>query len=381
VTVCMTNSQCTWRDNNPNNKQWDLPNLKQSQPDTVRTVLQLLDRDLQTVLAETTLLLKRDAPWGRQHQSADHEWHMPALDDARLFLHHDQIFVSYREGPGFGYETQVLNPIHFVFLDKKGGDDKDDVKSRSRKLSATLLASETTSFCCGRNMALMGHHVDNNNQDLYALTWVDPVTVIRVDTTPLVEKNKSPKQKPKRRLLTDINNNNGEGNDVETMIHQRPRRQLKEEATTKKQHKSHIHGTNAFMVPLPNGNDYLGVAHFHRPNDRKPNQYARFGHHYTHAFYTVSRDDNGNWKLSGLSPEFVLPSAVEHQKDDAEIIQFVSGLEVWGGDQVLLAYGINDCEAALTTINLTTVTGLLRAVDGGKQVVDFMQPLRSSSKK
>ena len=366
----MTNSQCTWKDDrNKNNPQWDLPNLQQSQPDTVRTVLQLLGGDLATVLAETTLLLKRDAPWGRKHKEPDNELHMPALDDARLFLHDQQIQVSYREGPGFGYETQVLNPIHFEF--------------NKSKLSATLRASETTSFCCGRNMALMGHGAaahDNNSEDLYALTWVDPVTVIRVDTTPLVQKKKPPKQKPKRRLLTD---NDREGNEAEATTHQRQRRKLKEEAT-EKQHKSHIHGTNAFMVPLQNGRgDYLGVAHFHRPNDRKPNKFARFGHHYTHAFYTVSRDGSGdsesNWKLSGLSPEFVLPSAVAQQKDDAEIIQFISGLEVLG-DQVILAYGINDCEAALTTIDLSTVTGLLRDVDGSKQVVDFMQPLRRSKK-
>ena len=131
--------------------------------------------------------------------------------------------------------------------------------------------------------------------------------------------------------------------------------------------------------------EYLGVAHFHRPNDRKPNPYARFGHHYTHAFYRVERQpqsdqsDGANknqWHLTGLSPEFVLPSAVSAHRDDAEIIQFVSGLELLGdGKTVVLAYGINDCEAALTTLSLPVVLGMLRNIKKGTQVVDYMQPL------
>ena len=141
------------------------------------------------------------------------------------------------------------------------------------------------------------------------------------------------------------------------------------------------------MLPLPTTTtsgkmEYLGVAHFHRPNDRKPNPYARFGHHYTHAFYRVERQpqsDGANknqWHLTGLSPEFVLPSAVSAHRDDAEIIQFVSGLELLGdGKTVVLAYGINDCEAALTTLSLPVVLGMLRNIKKGTQVVDYMQPL------
>ena len=133
------------------------------------------------------------------------------------------------------------------------------------------------------------------------------------------------------------------------------------------------------MVPLPNDRsgklEYLGVAHFHRPNDRKPNQYARFGHHYTHAFYRVERQSDGaHWHLTGLSPEFVLPSAVAAQRHDAEVIQFVSGLEL-DGTTIVLAYGINDCEAALTTLNLETVLAMLRDIRVGTQVVDYMEPL------
>jgi hypothetical protein len=288
-------------------------------------------------------------------------YHIPALDDARLFVYKEQVYVSYREGPGFGYETQVLNPIHWTF-----GNQKES-SSSSSSLHVEIWASESSSFCCGRNMALLEDFLDTSNRqppnhhpqtsDLYALTWVDPVTVEKVDTTP----------NEQRKMTT-------------TKQQQRPIPKRRLAAATTTVHKSHIHGTNAFMVPVPDAPGvYLGVAHFHRPNDRRPNEYARFGHHYTHAFYTVKPGVSSS-TLVALSPEFVLPSF--HKPDDAEIIQFVSGLEIIhvpGNDDdettpvVILAYGINDCEAAITTIDWKAVQTFLQPVAPGKQVVDFMK--------
>jgi hypothetical protein len=78
-----------------------------------------------------------------------------------------------------------------------------------------------------------------------------------------------------------------------------------------------------------------------------------------------------------LSAEFVLPSPIH--ADDAEIIQFLSGLEINEDRQeVVLAYGINDCEAAITTVDLATVTSMLRPVPDRKQVVDYMRPLQTA---
>lgn len=432
VTVCMTNSQCTWKDQETKDTiiYYDLPNLQQSQPDTVRTVLQLLDESFQK-LTEATVWLHRDAPWGKlpkiplppPHQS-NRPYHLPALDDARLFLHRQQIYVSYREGPGFGYESQVLNPIHFQYYDNN--NNNNHIKnSKDIKWTATIVASETSTFCCGRNMALMPDFVpanslnpQNDYSPLHALTWVDPVTVIQVDTTPvsLQPPPKARKQKTwstrRRRLVASSSSSsttattaaanptkNAPESTTETVFRrepqqaERPQTQRRLAAAVKNKHKSHIHGTNAFMVPLPSATnvhaaaprEFLGVAHFHRPNDRKPNSYARFGHHYTHAFYTVSpmasadssdSASSPSFRLTGLSPEFVLPAV--HQPDDAEMIQFVSGLEYNPAtQQIILAYGINDCEGAVTTLDLDVVRNLLRpVVETGQQVVDFMRPLQ-----
>ena len=215
----------------------------------------------------------------------------------------------------------------------------------------------------------------DNQEPLQAVTWVDPMTVETVDTTPHQQQQQQQQQSPNvpRRLSNALPNDKN--------------KKKKKKAATEK---SHVHGTNAFMVYLPDRNEYLGVAHFHRPPDREANPYARFGHHYTHAFYTISATPPH--RLATLSPEFVVPS-VWHPTN-AEVIQFASGLEYHAAQQELvLAYGINDCEAAVTRLDYRTVVDQwLRPVpqppDGPQaeeeedasvpQVVDFMKPLQRS---
>lgn len=315
ATACMTNSQCNWKDTPQQIKDYRLSTKEE--PDTVQTVLLFLDEHY-TRIGQFTIELVRDAKWGRRVKAETDERgnfkrKVVAFDDARLFLHQGKVWISYREGKGFGYESQVLNPLHIGERD------------------VTVKASETASFCCGRNMALM-ENVENKNE-LLSLTWVDPVSVITVDT-----------------------------NSISSGSH---RRNLKEQTR-----KSHIHGTNAFMVSLPETNEFIGMAHFHRPNDRNKNEYARFGHHYTHALFTISAQ--APFHLTSITQEFILPSF--HLPSDGEIIQFASGLER-KADKLVIAYGINDCEAAVAEIDLTTIRSMLRPTEKGKEVIDLMKAL------
>ena len=381
VTVCMTNSQCTWNDMESDPELHDLPDRNQKQPNTVRTVLQVLDFHFQNIM-ETTIYLERDASWGKKIKGIDDPasseyTYLPALDDARLFVYDSKLFVSYREGPGFGYDVQVLNPIHISIETEMVATHNHTRVTIFHTVAAVIKASESSSFCCGRNMALMPDYYLYNpaNPKLHALTWVDPVTVEEVDTTPIHQRQ----PQKHRRLLLDATN------DTYNQFHQPENYRRLKEVT----HKSHIHGTNAFMVPItttgtshqPSSEPmvFLGIAHFHRPNDRKPNEYARFGHHYTHAFYTISANSNedglASFHLTGLSPEFVIRSI--HVPDDAEIIQFISGLEYDPStNQIILSYGINDCEGAMRRMDYSMVQKLLRPIAQGKQVVDFMLPLK-----
>jgi hypothetical protein len=304
----------------------------------------VLDRNFAT-LKEATIYTRIDAQFGRippKNQTKSFK-----LDDARLFTYKGQIWVSYREGKQFGYDKQVLNKLHFEFTD--GSSDgaavtkglrttKGSNNNNNKRIAVTLLASETETLCCGRNMAL----IDNvHTGKLQALTWVDPVTVVDVDTSKTDGVPKEPEKKTEK-------------------IKPKP---------------NAIHGTNGFMVHLPDTGEYLGIGHYHRPNDRKANEYARFGHHYTHTFFTIT--DQPPHRLKRLSPELVISSYTYPR--DAEIIQFWSGLELstgWDGEEgalLALAYGINDCEGAAIHLDRSYVEQLLRDVPEGKQVSDFMK--------
>jgi hypothetical protein len=318
ATLCMTNSQCQFKDTSEEIEKFKLSTKEK--PNTLRTVLLLLNERFE-VIRQSTIMFQRDALWGKRKLKPVMEGNkkfatqIRPLDDARLFVYQRKIWISFRDGPAFGYDKQVLNPLHFF---------KDRVSIR---------ASETLSFCCGRNMALM----TLSDHTLQALTWVDPVTVMDVHTV-------SNPNAQSRRLVGDI---------------------------SQPQKKSDIHGTNAFMVPFGE-DELLGMAHFHRPSDRKENEYARFGHHYTHAFYTITTETP--YRLNRISPEFVLPSY--RHPDDAEVIQFVSGLEVHG-DDVVIAWGINDCEGAAGKLDVTFVQDFLRNVPEGNEVADLMMAMKN----
>ena len=215
--------------------------------------------------------------------------------------------------------------------------------------------------------------IDNVHTDsLNALTWVDPVTVETVELKNTQSTGRRLQDEP-----TDGGNVDTKDDSLASLPQHRRRRlqgdtPLRRRLANKKEKPSDFHGTNGFMVYLPKDQEYLGIGHFHRPPGRAANDYARFGHHYTHAFYTIS--DKPPFHLKRLSPELLLPS--KEFKDDAEIIQFWSGLERVDDDTLALAYGINDCEGAATFLELSTVEALLREVPQGKEVVDLMMPLK-----
>lgn len=496
ATICMTNSQCSWKETLEEKKHYKI-SPTQTEPSTIRTVLLVLNNNFET-LAETTIVTRMDGPFGRKNPKAKvlssstttndgdgkkektvtYQKQTFALDDARLFTYRGKIWVSYREGKNFGYDKQVLNPLHFYFSDtttKKDTSDTANAKEGTKKLHVELFASETETLCCGRNMALIDtpYEDDNDNMPLQALTWVDPITVVNVDMKQTNQKD-TPQIMRQRRLLQrqeeedddDVEENHHHHHhshdlfekykkesirlqttkqqfhdedtlrttmtkptDTEmasshtsadttttTKTHRRRRRRrLGEEqnggrTTTEKKKKSDFHGTNGSMVHVPFTNEYLGIGHFHRPPGREQNDYARFGHHYTHAFFTIP--DRPPYYLKRISAELLLPSIF--QPHDGEIIQFWSGLELihandandnhiiyensnngnggggGGGGQrgqqqhneeydgndamLALAYGINDCEGAATYVEWSTINSLLQDVPEGKEVVDLLQP-------
>lgn len=194
-------------------------------------------------LAQTTLLLERDVTYGSRPKNAIKVEKSDTglfarvyqeFDDARLFFHLGRVWVLYRNGPLFGYESQLHNPIHFEEIIS---EDNAAKKTDGVKFVAYVKASETVVVGGGRNIALISEEPigQDDNGDvrwvsrptLKALTWVDPVTV--VDDIYLHGLDELFK---KRRLQEDIKPL------IESHHDTRHRR------LGSKPPKSHIHGTN-----------------------------------------------------------------------------------------------------------------------------------------
>lgn len=157
----------------------------------------------------------------------------------------------------------------------------------------------------------------------------------------------------------------------------------------------------------------LGVGHLHRGDGSKNHlgchlgqcksrfwhkgdghhamQPFQFGYLYTHFFYTLHEvmrrgiepahlmarffvsltssvplaEQRAPHRLTATSGEFCLGSAQDAA--DCESTQFVSGLEHYGaasGGKLLLAFGVNDCEAKAGVVDLGRVGKMLRALPG-----------------
>lgn len=357
-------------------------------------------------LAQTTLLLERDAKYGTSRKKA-----LPPqkttdsgsgfarmhqeFDDPRLFFHLGRVWVLYRNGPLFGYTDQIHNPIHFEKVVSSSSEES------TQQFVAYVKASETVWVGGGRNIALISEEPIGKNENgevewvsspsLKALTWVDPVTVKDdIDLRGVDAKLSS------RRLLEEVGNENESKREEDVipsanLFPSEYHRTSQHRRLGSKPTKSNVHGTNGYMVPLTSTGELLGIAHFHRPENRKSSDFALHGHHYTHAFFTIARQapgENANdiissrsFKLKRLSNEFVfransIPAGETQSPVDGDIIQFASGLDVVKSDvdgQLIISYGINDCEGAVFTLSMQKVQQMLIEVGSGQEVVDLME--------
>jgi len=344
VTV-FGNGQCAWKMTKEQREHYDFSPMQKAP--SYRTVLAIHDKDFDITISQSTLLLEQDAEWGTtrphqrvkmQNEGSAYTRSIQQFDDPRFFFHAGSLWILYRNGPKFGYEDQIHNRVYF----EKNQDDTGFV--------AFIKASETIKLCCGRNIALINEPKETEDimqSPLKALTWVDPVTVVDVDLSILATATTPARH---RRVLGNLP-------------------------------KSNIHGTNGYMVPLESTNEWLGIAHFHRPeNSRDTSDYALHGHHYTHAFFTIQTTNNQNeFRLKRISNEFVFaaisPPSIE---PDADIIQFASGIDRVGSDldgTLIISYGINDCEGAVFTIFMKEVQSLLLEVNENEEVLHLMRTI------
>ena len=241
-------------------------------------------------------------------------------DDARLILHNGDddggfsLWMNYKR-----YDLPKNGPLAFASQLKLEYDN-------NKKFQVTTMPGKdedaAIKLCCGRNFAvvpppqtkpLSGH----SDGKLSFLTSPDPVWVQEVDT--------------------NIN--------FRRISHQladppRPQRKHHQSFTPS------FHGTSSTLLYLPNTKEYLGIGHILREAG-----YSGVGHHYTHAFFTIS--DTAPYTIIRLSGEFVFES--KYAKGDADSIQFSTGLKwvptIYQDEgrrtAIAIGYGIMDCESSV----------------------------------
>jgi hypothetical protein len=134
-----------------------------------------------------------------------------------------------------------------------------------------------------------------------------------------------------------------------------------------------ISGTTSLVRVHARGREaLLGIGHLHHA--REPNRtlgilkdlaqirqgIAYFGSHYMHFFYLLEPEPPH--ALVAHSSEWCLPHSEAVRS--CEVVQFVSGLELAHGDaELILMYGVNDCEAKVARLQLETALGTLEWLD------------------
>lgn len=113
---------------------------------------------------------------------------------------------------------------------------------------------------------------------------------------------------------------------------------------------------------LPELDAYLGLGHMHLGTGCRSCQNRKRGPKYGHTYvsYFVLFDRGEPWSMRHFSPPFCIPSAANATR--CETIQFLTSI-VREGDDLLVTYGINDCEAAMVRVPIAQVLKFTRGED------------------
>jgi len=105
---------------------------------------------------------------------------------------------------------------------------------------------------------------------------------------------------------------------------------------------------------LPEEGAYLCVVHTYEQGATE-DESTFWRHHYYHRFVLIN--DDSHHGVLRASPPMCFSSAVK--ESSCETVQFVMSIARDGGD-LLISYGINDCEAAIVRVPLSAVLAFLR---------------------
>lgn len=129
---------------------------------------------------------------------------------------------------------------------------------------------------------------------------------------------------------------------------------------------------NINPVKLEDGSAYLGVAHEHA---EKHGTFAKWGSRYYHYF--VLMDATFPFTVKRISPRFCIPAI--GNTSSCEIIQFVMAV-VQQSEDLLITYGIQDCESAVVRVKLAEVLNFIGKNERSAKLQSAAQPLEAVEK-
>eukprot|EP00746_Dinoflagellata_sp_MGD_P134815 gnl/MRDRNA2_/MRDRNA2_68704_c0_seq2.p1 gnl/MRDRNA2_/MRDRNA2_68704_c0~~gnl/MRDRNA2_/MRDRNA2_68704_c0_seq2.p1 ORF type:complete len:204 (+),score=36.19 gnl/MRDRNA2_/MRDRNA2_68704_c0_seq2:697-1308(+) len=130
---------------------------------------------------------------------------------------------------------------------------------------------------------------------------------------------------------------------------------------------------NANMLPLQDGSgEFLGMMHMH--TDPTFTSYGwsgsnsfLFGSGYTQRFFKLSAKPP--FLIKAVGEQFCL----KREDGKCESVQMVMSMMLTSKDEILVSYGVNDCEARFASFSLSRILEQLSPVPDGGRAADVMQ--------
>eukprot|EP00746_Dinoflagellata_sp_MGD_P134814 gnl/MRDRNA2_/MRDRNA2_68704_c0_seq1.p1 gnl/MRDRNA2_/MRDRNA2_68704_c0~~gnl/MRDRNA2_/MRDRNA2_68704_c0_seq1.p1 ORF type:complete len:198 (+),score=36.14 gnl/MRDRNA2_/MRDRNA2_68704_c0_seq1:697-1290(+) len=130
---------------------------------------------------------------------------------------------------------------------------------------------------------------------------------------------------------------------------------------------------SANMLPLQDGSgEFLGMMHMH--TDPTFTSYGwsgsnsfLFGSGYTQRFFKLSAKPP--FLIKAVGEQFCL----KREDGKCESVQMVMSMMLTSKDEILVSYGVNDCEARFASFSLSRILEQLSPVPDGGRAADVMQ--------
>mmetsp|Transcript_49989 Transcript_49989/g.89745 ORF Transcript_49989/g.89745 Transcript_49989/m.89745 type:complete len:532 (-) Transcript_49989:104-1699(-) len=193
--------------------------------------------------------------------------------------------------------------------------------------------------------------------DVYAVDWIHPTQIGLVRIDEMAASKMNPSEHITKLCFGVIEDASSESEDSSNL----PWSQSWGFSCSGKYH-AELHN-NIHPIWIPEAGEYLGIGHMFRScyhtrstlecnsDLQKEDMYPRYGHHYTHFFYTLSGTHPFGLSRIG-NAEFCMASSTD--PSDCDLVQFIAGM-TRDGEDLVFSYGVHDVWGYVSRIKVKEV--------------------------